>query len=92
MDDNQFSMFGDTDDRMAVPRAPDIAPSPDRVRRRIEGLIDKARGASSMPWSERDLAMWEIVVPQMSRWLPDDEAQQLCFAFAAEVERLRKAA
>jgi hypothetical protein len=26
----------------------------------------------------------------MSRWLPDDEAAQLCFEFAQEIERIEQ--
>ena len=92
MDDTQISMFGDSADRMPHQRQPDIAPNPDRVRRRLNGLLDKARGAASMPWSDRDVGMWEIVFPQMANWLPDDEANQLCFEFARELERLKQAA
>jgi hypothetical protein len=92
MDDPQMSMFGDGADRMSHQRQPDIAPNPDRVRRRLNGLLDKARNAAAMPWSERDVGMWEIVFPQMANWLPDDEANQLCFEFARELQRLRLAA
>jgi hypothetical protein len=28
------------------------------------------------------------VIPQMSRWLPDDEAAQICREFDAELARL----
>ena len=34
----------------------------------------------------------KILFPQMAGWLPDDEANQICFEFAQEVERLSKAA
>jgi hypothetical protein len=88
MDDTQISMFGDGADRIPHQRQPDIAPDPDRVRRRLGALLDKARNADAMPWSQRDAGMWEIVFPQMANWLPDDEARQLCFAFARELERL----
>jgi hypothetical protein len=45
-----------------------------------------------MPWSERDARMWQTVFPNMAKWLPDDEADQLRFEFAQEMERLSKAA
>lgn len=92
MDDTQISMFGDGDGRIPHQKQPDIAPSPDRVRRRLAGLLEKARNAESMPWSERDAGMWEIVFPQMANWLPEDEASQLCFEFAREIQRLKLAA
>lgn len=92
MDNSQISMFGDSTDRMPHARQPDIAPNPDHVRRRLNGLLEKARTSASMPWSERDAGMWEIVFPQMANWLPDDEANQLCFEFAQELQRLNQAA
>jgi hypothetical protein len=36
--------------------------------------------------------MWQIVFPQMANWLPPDEAAQLRFAFAHEMQRLDRAA
>jgi hypothetical protein len=45
-----------------------------------------------MPWPERDARMWQIVFPQMANWLPPDEADQLRFAFAQEMQRLDRAA
>jgi hypothetical protein len=45
-----------------------------------------------MPWDERKARMWQIVFPQMANWLPDDEADQLRFEFAQEIERLKLAA
>lgn len=92
MEDSQFSMFGDGKDRPPHACQPDIAPNPDRVRRRLNGLLDKARNADAMPWSDRDVGMWEIVFPQMANWLPDDEANQLCFELAQELQRLKLAA
>jgi len=89
MDDPQISMFGDDADRIPHQRQPDIAPNPDRVRRRLNGLLEKARNAAAMPWSDRDAGMWEIVFPQMANWLPGDEASQLCFEFAQELKRLK---
>ena len=45
-----------------------------------------------MPWDVRDARMWQTVFPQMARWLPDAEAEQLKLEFAREIERLTKAA
>jgi hypothetical protein len=55
-------------------------------------LLAKARSAEKMPWSERDARMWQTVFPNMAKWLPDDEANQLRFEFAQEMERLKNAA
>lgn len=90
--EGQGSLFGDAGDRIPHPTQPDIAPNPERVRQKLLGLLDTARAAERMPWDERKAAMWQIVFPQMANWLPEDEADQLRFAFAAELERLKLAA
>lgn len=87
----QGSLFGPGDDRMQAPRRRTI-PDPEDVRRRLKALIEKARTADKMPWSERDARMWQTVFPNMAKWLPEDEAVQLCFEFAKELERLKQAA
>lgn len=92
MSDGQFSMFGDGDGRMAEAPTPDIAPDPDRVRRRLHGILEKARAAPDTPWPEKKQRVWTIVFPNMAKWLPEDEADQLCFEFAREIERLKQAA
>jgi hypothetical protein len=87
---SQGSLFGLREDRMAAP-VQSFTPDPERVRRRLNALLDTARQAKAMPWSERDARMWQTVFPQMANWLPDEEANQLRFEFAQEVERLKAA-
>jgi hypothetical protein len=77
----------------------DEAPQPRKVvdftseaRRRLLKVLAEARAAESLPWSERETGKWEILFTQMAEWLPCDEAKQLCFEFAQELDRLRKAA
>ena len=65
-------------------------PDPDDIRRRLNGVLDKARRAERMPWSARDARMWQTVFPQMANWLPEEEANQLRFEFAQEIERLQR--
>jgi hypothetical protein len=62
------------------------------ARRRLEAALAEAKAADSMPWGKRELEKWQILFPQMAGWLPDDEANQLCFEFAREIERLKNAA
>jgi hypothetical protein len=87
----QASLFGAGDDRLQAP-AQRVLPDPEKVRMRLRALIEKARSAEKMPWSERDARMWQIVFPNMAKWLPDDEADQLRFEFAQEMKRLQQAA
>lgn len=85
-------MFGEGEDRIPHARQPDITPDPDRVRRRLHEVLDRARAAPATPWPEKKQRVWQIVFPNMAKWLPDDEAEQLKFEFAREIERLRNAA
>jgi len=87
----QESLFGDSGDRLQAPRQSTL-PDPEKVRRRLRALLERARAAEQMPWSERDARMWQIVFPNMANWLPDEEAEQLRFEFARELERLRRTA
>lgn len=84
----QGSLFGTDEDRMQPPRQSTL-PDPNDVRCRLNALLAKAQAAERMPWSERDARMWQTVFPNMAKWLPEDEAGQLCFEFAQELERLR---
>jgi hypothetical protein len=87
----QGSLFGEGEDRMQAPRQR-TTPDPEDIRRRLNALIEKARSSDRMPWSERDARMWQTVFPNMANWLPNEEAQQLRFDFAREMERLKRAA
>lgn len=86
----QFSLFGDGDDRLQRPQQK-LTPDPEDVRRRMLVLLGKARAAKKMPWPEREARMWQTVFPNMANWLPEEEAAQLRFEFAREMERLRAA-
>ena len=87
----QGSLFGDGDDRLQAP-VRRYLPDPEKVRQRLKALLEKARCAEKMPWSERDARMWQTVFPNMANWLPDDEAAQLRLEFAREIERLKQTA
>jgi hypothetical protein len=89
-DPDQLSLFGAGEDRMQPPVRRFVADT-ELIRRRLRGVLDTARAATVMPWSERDARMWQTVFPQMADWLPDDEANQLRFEFMQEIERLRAA-
>jgi hypothetical protein len=67
-------------------------PDPEKIRLQLVSLIEKVRGAQTMPWPKREARMWQIAFPQMTNWLPPDEGDQLRFEFAQEMQRLAKAA
>ena len=87
----QGSLFGSGENRLQPPRQRSV-PDPETIRLRLKSLIEKARSAERMPWSERDARMWQTVFPNMAKWLPIEEADQLRFEFAQEMERLNRAA
>lgn len=89
--DGQQSLFGEGQNRLQAPKQ-SYAPDPERARRKLMALLERAQAADVMPWSERDARMWQTVFPQMANWLPQQEAEQLCFQFAQEIERLKRAA
>jgi len=84
----QGNLFGDG--RMETPEASHL-PKPEDIRRRLHRLLAKARDAKALPWNERDARMYQTIFPQMANWLPQEEADQLRFAFAQELERLMAA-
>ena len=86
----QPSLFGPDDECMQPPVHRFVADT-ELIRRRLLAVLEKARGATAMPWPERDARMWQTVFPQMADWLPDDEANQLRFEFMQEIERLKAA-
>jgi hypothetical protein len=67
-------------------------PDPARIRLQLVALLERAREATAMPWPERDTRIWQIAFPQLTHWLPPDEADQLRFEFAQEMQRLSRAA
>lgn len=87
----QLSLFGASEDGLRAPAQRFVADT-EMIRRRLGALLAKARTANAMPWPERDARMWRTVFPQMASWLPDEEANQLRFEFAREIERLLAAA
>ena len=90
VEEEQLSLFGVGEGRMPPP-VRTFTPDPADVRQRLHTLLSVARQAREMPWPERDARMWQTVFPQMANWLPDDEANQLRFEFAQEIERLKAA-
>lgn len=63
-------------------------PDPDRVRRRLERIMGQAREAATPPWEPTQLSLYRTIVPQMTLWLPDDEAAEWRAAWEVELARL----
>lgn len=88
----QLSMFGDAENIILHLKTEPFRADPEKIGGRLHALLETARKAESMPWSEKDARVWQIVFPNMAKWLPEDEADQLRFEFAQEIERLKLAA
>lgn len=66
-------------------------PDREEVRQDLCAILAAARVMTvESLWDERTFQYHKVVFPQMARWLPDDEASQLCFEFAREIERIEQ--
>ena len=70
---------------------PKWQPNPDKVRRRLDRILAEARAAEKMPWDWSQQSLYQKIFPDMTRYLPDDEAAQYRIAFEQECERLKAA-
>lgn len=62
---------------------------PEEIRRELRTLLELAKSAlDEAPWDRRTHRYHQVVFPQMANWLPENEAEQLCFQFAKELERI----
>lgn len=67
-------------------------PDPERVRRRIESILAELRGEiSARHWEYGRASFVRMAFPNLTSWLPDDEAARLEAEFEAEMTRLRAA-
>lgn len=82
---------GDPQGDLFGPAEPAWKPDPDKVRRRLDDILAEARAAEKMPWDWSDQSLYRTIFPQMARLLPDEEAEQYCFQFEQEWERLKAA-
>lgn len=89
----QPDLFGDAQPDLFGPAAlPTVfRADPDRVRARLDGILSQARSAATLPWDRAQVRLYRTIVPQMTLWLPDDEAAQWRFDFETELERLEAA-
>jgi hypothetical protein len=89
----QMDLFGESQPELpgAESAAAVYRADPDEVRAELLRVLAQARAAKSFPWDSRRTLYWRTVFPQMTNWLPDEEAAQLRFAFEAEIRRLEAA-
>ncbi len=86
----QLDLFGESQLELTgtEPAAPAYRVDPDEVRAELLTVLAQARAAQTFPWDSRRTLYWRVVFPQMTNWLPDDEAAQLRLEFASEIRRL----
>lgn len=78
--------FGFADER---PVAESWTPDPDEVREDAQAILASARAVTAENlWDTRTYRYNKVVFPQMTKWLPDEERDQLCFEFFRELERI----
>jgi hypothetical protein len=88
---NQTDLFGTQADLFGPPPPKSYAPSLATVRAEVNKVLEKARIAKEMPWTAKEVAFWKTVFPQMTNWLPEDEAARARCAFMEEISRLEAA-
>jgi hypothetical protein len=64
---------------------------PDEVREELHRILAEAKGAKAMPWDASRVALYRLIFPQMTNWLPAEEGAQLRFEFEEELARLEAA-
>jgi hypothetical protein len=73
----------------AAPSRESWLPDPDDIRQDAQAILASARAVTAdQLWDQRTYRYNKVVFPQMVRWLPDDERDQLCFEFFRELERI----
>jgi hypothetical protein len=83
--DQQSDLFGEDSP------TPEYRPDPDAVRAELYKILAEARAARTLPWEPKTMLLYRTIFPQMTNWLPDDEAAQLRFDFDTEMARLEAA-
>lgn len=61
------------------------------IREDLDTILQSARAVTADTlWDQRTYRYNKVVFPQMTRWLPSDEARQLCFEFFRELDRIEQ--
>lgn len=79
--DDQPDMFG-------TAPAPAWQPNPEKVRARLQKLLDEARSDAAAAWEPSTLSLYRTIFPQMAHLLPGDEGHKLLKDFEAAIARL----
>jgi hypothetical protein len=86
----QVDLFKDHDQpELFLPPRPVSKVTPQSVRLKLVAALEQLRASDEMPWDTTNLRYWQTVFPQMTRWLPADDAAQLCGEFGEQMKRLK---
>jgi len=90
---DQLDLFDrdEPDDLLEDRPTPVYRADPDEVRADLHKILTEARAAQKMPWDSSRLSLYRTIFPQMTNWLPEEEASQLRFEFETELARLEAA-
>ena len=81
---SQFDLFANKAEVAPNP----YTPEPDNIRARLARILEQARAAEVVPWEPAKARMYKNIVPQMTNWLPAEEAERWRADFFSEMERL----
>ena len=82
----------DQGDLFGAAAAPAHRPDPERVRRRVHGILGALRAEmSAETWEYGRASFLRMVFPKLTYWLPKEEAARLESEFETEMERLEAA-
>jgi hypothetical protein len=89
----QADLFGESQSELFDEDAPTpvYRADPDEVRAELYKILAEARAAKTLPWEPKQASLYKTIFPQMTNWLPEDEAAQLRFDFESELARLNAA-
>ena len=92
-DDSKPDLFesGSQPDLFGAEAVPAYRPDPERVRARLHRILGEAKAAPALPWEPARVSLYRTIFPQMTHWLPEDEAAQLRLEFETELTRLQAA-
>jgi hypothetical protein len=83
----QGDLFGESEPARRVWK-----PDPDKVRARLERILAEARAAERLPWTPSQKRLFQKIFPDMTEYLPEEEAAQYRFQFETEMKRFEDAA
>jgi len=78
-------------DLFGTEAGPAYRPDPDKVRARLRRILGEARAARALPWDSARASLYRTIFPQLTLWLPEEEAARLRFEFETEFARLQTA-